>query len=247
MKSIFMVSPNYLETCYEEALKYDFTLQGYGNFKAGSKGLLKINASDVLGFVYLATKLPEDLTDLYEFLYRCDLYGKKKFLFALLDTTGLGILKYEDYPNLSFSLVKIDEVVTDVVINRDIFGTLLLANYEPYALHEEDASKNYNNDVYRLRYKPLISSYILECLKKVNVLDSFENTLLHDNVYHRYKDDESILADFRYYYVKSFFYDNLDNKNLYTLISDEKDSITYGIYKALISVISSNNILESGE
>ena len=81
----------------------------------------------------------------------------------------------------------------------------------------------------------------------MNVLDSFENTLLHDNVYHRCKDDESILADFRYYYVKSFFYDNLDNKNLYTLISDEKDSITYGIYKALISVISSNNILESGE
>lgn len=35
MKSIFMISPDFLEVSYKEALKYDFTLQGYGNFVDG--------------------------------------------------------------------------------------------------------------------------------------------------------------------------------------------------------------------
>lgn len=242
MKSIFMVSPNYLEISYNEALKYEFTLQGYGSCENGSKGLLKINVTDVLGYVYFAQRLPADLSSLEEFIYRCNLMGgNRKFIFALLDTSRINQLNLKSYHNLRFGLINIEEIVTDTVINRDIFGSLLLDNYTPYSIEGIDNTIPENQYVYRLRYKPLFSSYILDCLRKVNRAESFEQTLMNDEIYLKYCKDNSILAKFREYYIKTYYQANLDNSHLQQLIQDNLDNINYGVYSALLALISPIN------
>ena len=239
MKSIFMISPNYLEISYNEALKYEFTLQGYGSCENGSKGLLKINVTDVLGYVYFAHSLPKDLASLEEFIYRCNLMGgNKKFIFALLDTSRINFLNLRNYHNLRFGIVNIEEIVTDTVINRDIFGSLLLDNFSPYNTESSKETSTESQYVYRLRYKPLFSSYVLDCLKKVNRTDSFEQTLMNDEVYLRYCKDNSILAKFREFYIKTYYQANLDNTYLQQIIQDNLDTINYGVYSALLSLIS---------
>ncbi len=242
MKSIFMVSPNYLEKSYNEALKYEFTLQGYGSCENGSKGLLKINVTDILGYVYFAQKLPADLSSLEEFIYRCNLMGgNKKFIFALLDSSRINQLNLKNYHNLRFGLINVEEIVTDTLINRDIFGTLLLDNYAPYSAEECSNGIPENQYVYRLRYKPLFSSYILDCLRKINRAESFEQTLMNDEIYLKYCKDNSILAKFREYYIKTYYQANLDNTHLQQLIQDNLDNINYGVYTALLALISPIN------
>lgn len=53
MGTIFMISPSFLDAAFTEAKKYDFVLQGYGSFKMGVQGLVKINVIDLLGIVLL--------------------------------------------------------------------------------------------------------------------------------------------------------------------------------------------------
>lgn len=248
MKSIIMISPSYLEVAYKEALKYDFTLQGYGSFENGSKGLLKVNVSDILGYVYFANQMPDNLESFEEFLYRCNLYGNNKnFLIALIDTKGIHDIDYQKYSNLTFSYIAISEVVTDLVINRDIFGSILLHNYQPYIFEEKQAQSINFGDVYKLRYEPLFSSYILRCLYSVNRLETFEETLQADMVYHEYVKDSSVLAEIRKFYIKTYFEAGLDNTKLYDLVKYTGNQVSFGAYMALIELVSADVVIKGGD
>lgn len=245
MKSIFMISPDFLEVSYKEALKYDFTLQGYGNFVDGKNGLLKINRQDLLGFVYFATSLPENLEELMDFLHYCDLMGNNSmFLFALLNTKGLSAINLTEFSNLCFAYLGIEEVVTDKVLNRDIFGTILLQNYEPYTFEEEKSEVPSVFSVERLQYRPIFSNYVLQCLSKVNLSDSFEKTVAYDEVYQNYSKDNELLAEIRKFYIETFFHDSIDNSYLFELIDQEDGSLNYGMYKALINLVSKENAIK---
>ena len=244
MGSIFMISPDYLEVCYNEIKKYECTLQGYGNFESGLRGLLKTNVSDILGYVFLSQALPKDREIFHEFLYRCNLCGgDKKFLIALLDTTGLSEINFSLYPNLRFGYIAITEVITNVTINRDIFGSILLDNFEPYKFTDTEQAIPDLQKNYRLQYKPLFSSYILDCLQRVHLMDTLDETLLGDKVLYKYKKDNSILAAFREHYIKTYFSDNVDNSHLFDLISAESNGFTYGVYRSLINLISDNHVV----
>lgn len=245
MKSIFMISPDFLEVSYKEALKYDFTLQGYGNFVDGKNGLLKINRQDLLGFVYFATSLPENLEELMDFLHYCDLMeNNSMFLFALLNTKGLSAINLAEFSNLCFAYLGIEEVVTDKVLNRDIFGTILLQNYEPYTFEEEKSEVPSVFSVERLQYRPIFSNYVLQCLSKVNLSDSFEKTVAYDEVYRNYSKDNELLAEIRKFYIETFFHDSIDNSYLFELIDQEDGSLNYGMYKALINLVSKENAIK---
>ena len=240
-----MISPDFLEVSYKEALKYDFTLQGYGNFVDGKNGLLKINRQDLLGFVYFATSLPENLEELMDFLHYCDLMrNNSMFLFALLNTKGLSAINLTEFSNLCFAYLGIEEVVTDKVLNRDIFGTILLQNYEPYTFEEEKSEVPSVFSVERLQYRPIFSNYVLQCLSKVNLSDSFEKTVAYDEVYRNYSKDNELLAEIRKFYIETFFHDSIDNSYLFELIDQEDGSLNYGMYKALINLVSKENAIK---
>lgn len=238
-----MVSPDYLEVCYKEAIKYDFTLQGYGTFEKALKGLLKTNISEILGYVYFANKLPSDMSAMLAFLDRVELCsGNHKFSFVLEDSSGLNMLNLRKYHAIRFYYIPVKEIVTDIVINRDVFGAILLDNYTPYVTTGESSGIADVSYHYSLRYKPLFSTYILQCLQKVNRHSTFEETLSSDSVYLTYKKDNSILAKFREYYIKSYYTQIQDVTELMELLEKEKDNINYGIYKALIAIIDNKQL-----
>lgn len=238
MGSIIMVSPNYLEASYKEATKYDFTLQGYGSPNLASKGLLKVNSSAILGFVYLADKLPEDIVSFEEFLYRCNLISNgKKFLFALLNWSNLGNLDLSKYDNLNFKLFKIDEVVTDTVINRYVFGSILLANYEPYIFNPTENMSLPSFGTYTLQYKAIFSELVLQCLHRVNLCNTYEETIEQDEVYHHYCNINSDLANFRAFYIKTFFYNYVDMGVLNSIVESKINEESYSEYRALLHLL----------
>ena len=180
-----------------------------------------------------------------DFLHYCDLMGNNSmFLFALLNTKGLSAINLTEFSNLCFAYLGIEEVVTDKVLNRDIFGTILLQNYEPYTFEEEKSEVPSVFSVERLQYRPIFSNYVLQCLSKVNLSDSFEKTVAYDEVYRNYSKDNELLAEIRKFYIETFFHDSIDNSYLFELIDQEDGSLNYGMYKALINLVSKENAIK---
>ena len=240
MKIIFVISPDYLEVIYNQAIGYDFYIQGYGSIEAAMQGLVKTNISDILGFAYVADKLDDDLNPLANFIDRCDMLvvnskKRRKFIFALQDTTGLmNIFNIRKYEGIKAMYVPQLDVVTDVVINQNIFGSILLDNYKPYILKEDVKKESPNWTHKKLQYSPLFSQVYFDCLQPPDCLDSYEQTLLYDKVYQDFLGFNPILAKIRDVIIRREF--NLDS-NKEELIELVNDNTSFCIYRALIEIV----------
>ena len=168
-------------------------------------------------------------------------------MFALVNTKGLSNFNFKQYENLKFSVVHIEEVITDTVINRDIYGSILLCNFEPYVFEEKRRVIPDVQHVCRLQYHPLFNPYVLKCLQKVNLAENLEDTIQNDEVLFMYQRDHSILAEFRKFYIESFYSDEMNKSSLYKLIEGEVNTQNYSIYRALIELISSDRVLKESE
>lgn len=203
MGTIFMISPSYLEAAFNEAKQYDFFLQGYGSFSMGLQGFTQINLVDLLGIVFLVENESYLLKNSEKFLKLCNsMESNKKVL--VVSQSDLSRFKSfaQQFSNLRFSYLPNVEVITDDVINRQIFGSILLDNFKPYKI-ESSANEVLATYHYTpLNYKPLISVYLLDCISKVVVLDSLKKTLLTDKVYQQYVKDKSFLTKFRECYIR---------------------------------------------
>lgn len=193
MRSILVISPNYLHAVYNEIDKYSFHLQGYGSFKAACNGLIRINSSEIVGVAYLAEKLPDIDTEEHQyaeqFLNLYDLLGEKKIILFVCDDGIQSLSKtIQKLKNVEVFCAPIDGVVTDTVINKVMIGNLLLSISEPYKLKEESHQKLDSSSDFLLRYTPTIDSFVLDCLKPIDKLSDPQKTLENDAVYHMYVD-----------------------------------------------------------
>ena len=237
MKVIFVISPDYLEVCFKEAKGYSFFLQGYGSVEEATKGLIKTNVSDILGFVYLASTLPDDLNPLVDFMVKCNLmHGNKKFLFALSDNSNLSnIFNAVKFDYLKISYLPNVEVVTDSVINRDVFGSILLDNYKPYLFTPEEKPVLSDFSFNKMVYKPLFPDSFLDCLQPVEKLDSVERTLLYDTVYQNSLQLNPLLAEIRKGFVLRDFGHVINESAYLDLIKNEQ--VNYCMYRALVRAL----------
>lgn len=240
MGIIYTISPDYLEALYSEAKNYNFCLQGYGNCQDALNGLLKTNISEILGFIFVAQDVDLYKNSLVKFIRTCNSlckHNKKKFIFALQNSKGLsGILNATEFNNLKVSYLPNFEVLTDTVINRQLFGSILLDNFEPYVLKKtEHKSVNFYNK--SLNYEPLFSEYVLKCLDKIDVMTNYEQTLLNDDVYQSYVADNAALAIIRKNMIKKMFGLECDLQQIAEIVEARKDPYLYCIYRALASQI----------
>lgn len=197
MKVVFVISPDFLESILKESEKYSFEIQGYGNFKTACKRLMCVNATDLLGFVYLS-KTPckvgsEEYKSMLEFLHLCDLAEmNKKFLImsqaSLTDFSSLA----SKYKSIRFALLQNIEFVTDNVLNKDVFGSILLDNYEPYKFSKEKPVVLGDYSCPRLEWKGLLPPALFEVEEKVHPLEELEDTLENDVVMMKYKNNPLI-------------------------------------------------------
>lgn len=244
MGIIFVVSPDYLEALYKEASKYKFGLQGYGNFKQACSGIYKTNPLDVIGYAIVSEALPElkssegkSLLKLLTFIN--DFETPKNLIFATNGHLGVINALARKFPRINISYVVEKDAMTDIVINRDIFGSLLLGVHNPYIFEKENGLRlgNFTSPV--LQYKPLFSPYVLQCLDNVSKLETIQHTIEVDLPYQEYvKSADEIMQLFRKWKIySSFSEDFADKEKLRALVSNVTNTTLWCTYKALEKIL----------
>lgn len=185
---IFAVSPHYLEALYNEALQFDFSLQGYGNVQDALCGLQYTNFQEIIGFLYLDDTIPNDAESLDHFLSIINKVASGRevtFLFALKSKGSINQkLHLDDYENLKIRYINRIDDVTDLLIRRELFGSLLLEKFEPYQFYEEDNVPP-TKEIFKLEFKPLFSDNLLEIMDSYEKKRTSEETLKHDSIYRK--------------------------------------------------------------
>lgn len=193
MKVVIVVSPVFLKAVCEEGEKYSFQIQGYGSFQKAADRLMYTNVEDVLGFAYLGTNLPGKDTEegkaMYRFLKLCNrMDANKKFLFLLQGQMRGDVIKtLRTFKKLKIVYQDGIEFVTDILINKQLFGSILLDNYEPYLLKQQESEKEKKEmgSVPVTSFVPVVPSILFQVLEEVHFMDSLEDTLETDLVLQR--------------------------------------------------------------
>lgn len=258
MSVIFIISPTYLNVLYKEALKYDFKLQGYGNVTNALKGLLKTNVSDIIGFAYVNTRLPTNLSHLKYFMSLCGMICEhadtpKKFIIALQDTEGFEDLLDRDFGNIDFSHIPIS-TLTDIEVNRGIFGSILKNNYNPYDISlkkQDDDAFDVNsidltkNDLLALHdsfpvlsFHHAINPYYLQVFEHYILRESLEETIKQDDIFQDFSLYNKKLASLRKIYINiDYILSYLGTISLIDSITDEKFPDKLKLFRNRVEVL----------
>lgn len=248
MKTIVVISPCYLEAVFKEAEKYSFTIQGYGNFGLAQKGIIYTNASDVLGFVYLGNSLPADEVErkaMLGFLKSINLMEmSKKFLFIVHDSPDFSGYNLKKYKHLRFARVCGFDYVTDALLNKSLFGSILLDNYEPYVFGHREFPAGYTGNNSVLEYCPVVPGILFEMLDVVHNLGNVDDTISNDIILQRYKGDSLVTSVRKLVIAKRCSWDLkewLESANAQT---DKLGGKLYGLYKAFILCVVEGGVLD---
>lgn len=200
MKTIFIVSPDHLESIFQESTKYSFDIQGYGNCALAVKKLKYVNASNLLGFAYVADKLPvagtSDYQDLDNFMKLSNLMSNGTKFVMITKEPNDGIAKIaKKYRNLEVFIHKVEAQLTDVDINKNLFGSILLANYEPYKFEEEKKPQIKDFEIPTLKFTPVIQGLLFDLFSAVHTGTELEVTMENDPLMRQYKG--SLFGDIR--------------------------------------------------
>ena len=249
--TLFVISPDYLDAMIAETRKYSFTLQGYGNVEDARLGLRKTNLGEILGFIYFGKNLPKDTGDLRRFVGLLNLAcrnTRKKFIFAGSDAGRIAsILPPECRQNLDVEIFSDYSYVTDTMINRELIGNVLLANYSPYKMDEKpDASLPLFGGTPRLRYEPIFPKRLLRFFEGVQKRGDCESTLLYDQHLKELEEKDACLAMLRRLQIQFSFGEadfELQSK-IGQMIEQVDDAKDYCCKKALLYLICNNRIGE---
>ena len=249
MNVIFAISPNYLEALYNESKNFEFTLQGYGNIAESYKGLQGVNIKNILGFIYLGDKLPDE-KQFKRFLRVCNLISAnnpRPFVIALCDGATLGnSLNTKKYKNLKFYTLPSIEILTNLVIKADIFGPILLDNFQPYQFNEE-VSESKIGHLNTIEYKPIISDVFYKIFSPAHYQGSLHNFIENDKIYNNLLTSNKLLAECRLivlrckYLEKSGTIEPTHKKGLYDSIKSVERAIQNiednKIYCCMVTVV----------
>lgn len=182
--NIIAYSPTYLRFLKEESLGYKFKFQGYGNLDKASKGLLKVNASEVYGFCVVLDELPENTSALSKFLRACDIMSlgsrtRKRFVFSLQDSSGLyQYLKKGGYKNLDFYSADFS-ILTDLFIKQEIFGSILEGYLNPYTEKISGRAKP-NFSLNSLKAVPVFPASTMKVVEPIKFKSTSRETEIED-------------------------------------------------------------------
>lgn len=244
MRTVFVISPNYLEALYHESKDFKFGLQGYGSFAAACNGIMRLNPLDAVGFAYVGDDYPsldskEGAAMLQLFGILNDYPDRKKFLFVVRGSGKIAQALARKFPGVLVSYISEVESFTDILFKRDVFGSLLMAEGTPYVFKRSEEAPLGKFVSPTMKFKPLISSRVLECLAEVQCLTSIEMTMEHDSILREYKrTNDSILQLLREYKITKECGGVFDRKNhLETLIAETTDETMWCNYNALLTAI----------
>lgn len=212
MKVMYVVSPDYLLAFEKESAEFSFYIQGYREFvpssnqdyvyKTAISELYKTNVNDIVGFIILVDDLQYYINDLNLFLQQANIVCKGHRKRVVIGSISAKSDKYlsmlHPTPNLDLYRVTNIGIVTDTVIKRELFGTIIMGK-APYKFLDSSNKTTTYKDLPVLKYKPVFSKVILGILDPVIVIsDDFRKVLSYDSVYRNLLEQgEEILAFIR--------------------------------------------------
>lgn len=189
MKTAIIISPDYLTAVYKQSHKFSFAIQGYGSFEKAISGILKVNCGELLGCAYISEKLPIQGSVEYKamnsFLNAVNqLNDSKKMIFILQNSaqqvlTGIA----SRLTNVRIYVTGEVPVITDSVIDQNLFGSLILDNTDAYKLNAKENQSSSKTDDFLLHFVPVVSKNILSCCDPIDKLETFQLTIENDMIY----------------------------------------------------------------
>ena len=234
---MYVVSPDYLLPLVEESKDYSFKVKGFSDCTRAYNNLITTNQSSILGYVLLYEEIPDDCTDIVEFINFLNVIGDKKttVLFSVKNSDGFDqLLEYLEVDNIDFIYYVDFEVLTDLVIRRNLFGSILIKKFRPY----KDIIKPLNmvttyNDNKNLT--PVLPSDILMILSPIIKFDTCQHTIDNDSVI-KENEDNSLLRYTRVNKIRKLFGEEIDKEGMLLRI-DKSEGIDKVLYKALCNMI----------
>ena len=189
MKTVIVVSPDYLTAVYRQSTKFSFILQGYGKFANAIQGVLKVNCGELLGCAFIGEKLPQKGTSefgaMIAFLEALNqLNDSKKIVFVLQTVASSALSELATkMKNLRIFAAANVPLITDEVIDQQIFGSLVPDAAPAYRLEETEENRQvYSND-FLLHYVPIANKSVFDCCSDVDRQETLQLTLENDKVY----------------------------------------------------------------
>ena len=205
MKSILIESPDYLEAIFKESDKYNFTIFGYGNVQVALQKIIQINSYELIGTAFVYDSIPKkDTTDyklLLELLDKAALFNKKVLL-VTRDSIAPIKSDIQKISNLKLSYLENQEFISDTVINKCIFGSLLLNTIKPYKLDKQESVNENLESLPTLKNENIVPDYVLDIFSAIKPTDNVTDTINFDDAYNHYKDANKIVASLRKMFIR---------------------------------------------
>ena len=211
MAAIFIISPNYLQAIAEEASAFETITYGYGNFESAYRGLLDVNVSEVIGWVYVADRFPKNFKSMLKFMRICDaMKSNRKFLILLpqhysyVDNVNYSQFKYLNVVKATF------DIMTDTIVKRSIYGSIFKEVYTPYVGLAQSVSKPLKEyKTSSIHYSSCISKTMQQIIKPCTAFSSLEDAINNDFVLQALRSSSEEIWQLRILFLAAHFKDEI--------------------------------------
>lgn len=139
MKSIIIISPDYLSAIDKTMEKITMKLYGYGSWELAYTNLIHCDITELVGVAYVGESIDVGNKYMQKFLKNIEFSSRPvKILFCVNDDTERDLASlHGKYPNLK--LCKLDSFyeLTDQYILQNIIGNLLLFSSDAYKIENK--------------------------------------------------------------------------------------------------------------
>lgn len=239
---VYCVSDCYLRALVAESRPYSFEVKGCCSLEDGLSQLMTINVSEIKGFVILIQDLGEDddyfynLVDLINAINDIS-EGHTLVLGVCYSDNYKQLEGYIDTDNLNVYLVDDIELVTDVIIRRDIYGTIVRNVCEPY-LEKPKTKVNDYEEFKSSNVEPIFRESIQRLKEPVVIAPNLRRAVENDEVLASISKDDSIAYFLRSEQINRAYGVDKDNSSMLDLLlNNVADTSLCHIYKSLYKLI----------
>lgn len=242
-KYVYCVSDCYLRALLRESEPYSFYIKGYCSLTEGINNLKYTNISDILGFVILIEYLDyndvEYFNNLVELINDINLESDgHPVVLAMCNSEGYEQLdKYINTDNIKIFLVDNVDMMSDVIIRRDIYGTLVKELFEPYVVDTVyETEKNYS--IESSNYDPIFRENIQRLCEPIVVAPDLRRAMENDEVLSSIGEDDDIAYFLRSEQLNRYYNNRGDNSIIFeNILSGISDTNEIFIYRSIYNLI----------
>ena len=241
---IYCVSDCYLRALVAESKPYSFEVKACCSLEEGLNQLKYLNLSEIRGFVILIEEITNDdkyFYNLVDLINSINLIGSgQPVVLAICNSDGYQSLDgYLETDNISLFLVDDIDFMTDIVIRRDIYGTIIKETSSPYvskskAKNVYDGQEEFSSS----NVKPLFRENIQRLVEPVVVAPNINRAIENDDVLLSISEDDDIPYFLRLEQINKAYNVVKDTSEMFkTLLTKVTDRYEKTIYISIYNLI----------